>query len=209
MTPVSKAEFARSLCVSRAAVTQAVKRGKLIVLDDGRIDTDDRRVKAYVEKHRLGDDGKAAGQKRAHIAKKNADPSNHGKPSSNNGSGKRKSAALHDKNGDDEDADFEADTEQLLTKTLAEIQWKKTQIQLNLVRIAEKMGVLIHRDIVARKFAALDGEIKARILEIPKRAVPQMMAMTKSGATQQEITEYLNGEIADSIREAKKASKKS
>lgn len=204
---VTKAEFAKLLKVSRAAVTNATKRGTLPETDGG-IDVDNAKVKAYIKKHSLGADGYGREQKKARSAKSRSKPSgqknNNHRSSAGNGSSVPAVASTPAFGAAVEDQD----DEDVLNKILAEIRWKQTQIQLNTVRIGREMGILVHRDVIAKKYAALDGELRTRILDIPKRVTPKLMAMVRSGATEQEIVEYLNGEISDGIRAAKAASKK-
>ncbi len=159
---LTRAETARIKGTSRAAVTQAVKRGRLVSGSDKSIDTNHPTNRKYLK--RPPADGGKRGRSRPKL-------------------------------GVDSVV-----AKAIVDRRLKELQCQKLEID-NAVKRKELAPVLS----VTRTMADLGGILGVHFLHLPRRMVAQVVAMVKRGDPEQDIEQFIRGEISRGIENFKKA----
>lgn len=225
MAVVKKIDFARLAGVSRMAVTLGCRRGNLVSLPDGTMDTEDPTNKKYLDDSRkpgrrigkkagISGDGKSLKVRPVKTEKKPEHPE---KPERNPGKNQNKKPPLkilpmpdldvegrHPPRGMPEDA-----AGQMLNlkerKDMADIRLKNSQADRHVQARAERMGLLVLKSEVDKILAVLGAELRTRLLDMPRRITPQIVALVQSGSDAREIETLLDTEITDAVKHAKEA----
>lgn len=203
---VSRAEFARLAGVSKAAVTQGVKRGRIIPTPDGNIDPDHPTNVLYLDAQAV-----------------KTSPSSDPRPKSPKNPAKSRSRP---KRRPDPAVDLpDPDSVDLDDDTLDELDFdhpertvnqypdlasrdKAAAIMKRLVEIRrheqarrKEAGILIERDYVAQRLASFGEALRQQLLTTPKRIAAQTVARARSEG-ERAVEEYLADEIAAAIGRA-------
>jgi transcriptional regulator with XRE-family HTH domain len=183
---LTQREFADRAGVSKQAISKKVYAGSLVRGEDGKLDTEDPTNAEYLAGRN--------GATRAAVSDSGASE----KPEPASVDGLAKAHANGQSNAG------AVSTQQ--KKLEADIERVKSQTRLNVIKAAESVGQLIHRDVVQRAFAAFDGQLQNQFLSMPRRIAPQIMAMVQSGCSEQELVDYIAEEVQRGIEQAKEAS---
>lgn len=198
---LSRRQFAKLAGVSNVAVSAAVKRGALAVGEDDRLDPEHPQNAAYLErqKGRSGRQGKGGRR---------------GESKSKRPSGVRARAPKPADERSNEPSAAQPEPESAYhpelvfglqnQKDYEDIQLKRERRRLLVVQRAERLGLLVERSIVEQKLAALGAELNVRLLQLPRRISPQIVALVEAGKGGQ-VEQLLERELSDVIKRAKKA----
>lgn len=237
MAVVKKIDFARLAGVSRMAVTLGCRRGNLVSLPDGTMDTEDPTNKKYLDDSRkpgrrigkkagISGDGKSP-KVRSVKTEKNSEkseqpemkpksgPEKSEKPKRNPGKNQNKKPPLKILPMPDLDVEErqpprgmpEDAAGQMLNlkerKDMADIRLKNSQADRHVQARAERMGLLVLKSEVDKILAVLGAELRTRLLDMPRRITPQIVALVQSGSDAREIETLLDTEITDAVKHAK------
>ena len=200
---ITKSAFARLCGVSPAAITQAIARGAVVVGAHGRIDP---AQPINLEYRRALETRKHRGPQKAPAPKRVKPPAVVPFPS-DSGQAEQPNLPPAGGNGRDIDAQLEYVREIKDRKQEADIRRINASATKANVETATKMERLIERKIVGQYAGMLGAELRMRLVDLPARIAPQIVALVKSGADAMEIAKDLEAEIADAIRHAKEAAK--
>jgi phage terminase Nu1 subunit (DNA packaging protein) len=183
---VNKVTFAEIAGVGKASVTLSVQRGKLIENSDGFIDTENAINKAYIEKRNKKE--------------KQARPEKEQKKNTATKPPKIEQIDLPEP--DDIELPGEIDDQDQfdqMDKLAVEIRLKKAQAMRHELKYEQDKGFLIPVESVERAAAKVGSEIKIRLQDLPRRIIPRIFSLVKSGATDIDVQELLEREIDDGI----------
>jgi hypothetical protein len=206
----SLADFARIAKVSKPAVTQAVRRGKIIKGSDGKIDSDNPLNAAYL------------GEKLRDIPilprQKNQPPAEPSEPKAE----KPKSEKSKPPKGDavsppNHPTLSPAEREKMMregreslnldrSRKIADLDLKRRMAEGHAIRNAQRKGQLVERDLVRQRFNAFDASLKTNFRDMPRRVSAQIHAIAASGSAR-DVEAYLEREIGQAIARAVEASK--
>lgn len=177
MRPVGKSQLAQIAGVSPAAITKAIRAGRLTVLDDGKIDQDAADTVEYLS---------------AALERKRRDRATAtGTPKSRTPGGGRPALVKED--------DF------ILERRL-KIEDKKQVILKRKLDNAQKIGTVVLREDVERGIIGPIETTFVRLLtDLSKSLSGQIVPMVKGGATEEEIEVYIRGEHSALLKSLKKA----
>lgn len=184
MPRLTSAAFARAAKVSRPAVTQAVRRGKLVV-DAGLIDTDNPRNAAYLASSG-GNRKPTRPPRRPPPAPPAAAPGAAAPPPD--------SAPLP-----------EIDFGQIGPKERAEIRRINAQARASEAKLAREAGRVIERSRVQAALGRFGAALQDRLLTLGTRLGPKLEAVFDTGGRSAEIKATIDAEMADAIRAMKEA----
>lgn len=227
MAIISRAELAKVLGISRAAVTMGIKAGRLVSRSDGAIDTTNPTNAAYIK----GPRGPHGSKPRATPPPETSPAGKHErkkKPKKKPRGEHREPPAEIPEQGEyiDPDDDIESDPEGdsgegiksptdterkmdlVSRRTEAEIRLKNAQTERLLLHRAERLGLLVLKSDIDKMTSVLGQEIKTRLLDMPRRIVPQIYAMVESGQDSRAVEVYLDTELGDAIKHAKEAARR-
>ncbi len=175
---LSRAEFAKLCGISKPAVTKAEKTGRVVV-ENGRIDTDHEVNALFMEKLRQRRVIKAAlkAQEEGRGAAGGAPEPSGAAPSPISVAGKKVQL------------DAEYRLEQILTLRLKRLR---------------AVGRLLDRTEVERSLARFNAELEIRLLDLPRRLLPRLAALVKSGQ-EEEALRALEDEVSSALEHAKGA----
>ena len=204
MAKISMADFATLAGVSRAAITQAAKpknskTPRLALEADGTINTDLPLNAAYLKKGKREKPADTPAQAKARkSAREMVRQSDTVSPPSS------EAGATGGEGGKDDD-----DDEELLCKTLevAEEKLKYTRARrinaeadtrLKNLREAREKEITVLRELVQRKFSALDAAIKTNLRDLPRRINAQYHAVSLSEG-EAAAERYLESQISAAL----------
>lgn len=200
---ILKSAFAKLCGVTPAAITQAIARGVVVVGALNKIDPDQPINLEY--RRNL--------ETRRHRGPKKAPAPQKPKPKAvipfpvDSGQSDQPNLQPADGNGHDIDAHIAYVNKIRDRKQEADIRRINASATKANTETAAKMGRLVERKIVGQYAGILGAELRTRLVEMPKRIAPQIVALVKSGADVMEIVKDLEAEIADAIKHAKEAAK--
>ena len=183
MRPITKTDLSRLAGVSQAAVSKAVRQGKLPVLPDGTIDADAPECVAYISAR---DDRKKPPQKKA---KKN-------KPA------RVAPKAPPMPNVFDSDGEIGVATRKLAM----ELQRLSEQTQNMMLKNAQLEGKLVSRDVFESRIWNPTETFLARLLsDGVKTIVAKIMPMARNGETRQNCEIAVRKELSSLVKSFKAA----
>jgi hypothetical protein len=211
---ISCAAFAEIAGVSRSAISQAAKPKdgkppKLALQSDGTIDTDLPINAAYLKGRR---DKSTALKKSAEtpaqpkVKKTTRETIKKSDTVSPSASSPTESTSQDEPDDDDDEAIISATlevAEEKLKYTRARRINAEADTRLKNLREAEAKKVTIHRDIVRRKWAAMDAAIKTNFCDLPRRISSRLTAIATSEG-QAAVERYLEEQIGISLAKTKK-----
>jgi phage terminase Nu1 subunit (DNA packaging protein) len=184
MRPITKTDLSRLSGVSQAAVSKAVRQGKLPVLPDGTIDADAPECIAYISAR---DDRKKSPQKKTK---------------------KKKAARVAPKPPQPMPDVFDSDGEiGVATRKLAmELQRLSEQTQNMMLKNAQLEGKLVSRDVFESRIWNPTETFLARLLsDGVKTIVAKIMPMARNGETRQNCEIAVRKEISSLVKSFKAA----
>lgn len=214
MPRVSRSEYADLSGVSKAAITKAVKAGRLLVDSEDKIDTDNPLSLRYLDEQRARaareavilpstTTPKAAPQ----VPKTRRAPHIDRGPPAGSSERKPRGDTVSPPFGDSQRAGLSAEEIQKLKdlglgaltlkdeKDKADIALKRAQTRKHDLFLAERKKELILRDLVRRDYAAFDAALKANLMDFPRRASASLYALAMSGG-QKALEEGLERECS-------------
>lgn len=227
MAIISRAELAKVLGISRPAVTMGIKAGRLVSRSDGAIDTTNPTNVAYIKgprgphgsKPRVAPPASAApaGEHEKKKKPKKKPRGKHGTGSADKPDGEDsytdpdddiEESASDPDDGIKSPTDTERKMDLVTRRTEAEIRLKNAQTERLLLHRAERLGLLVLKSDIDKMTAVLGQELKTRLLDMPRRIVPQVYAMVESGQDSRAVEAYLDTELGDAIKHAKEAARR-
>ena len=202
---VNKITFADMAGISKPCVTLSIKRGKLEENAEGYIDTDAPLNAIYLATRRQK--GKAppvVGIRKPRPRKPAAQPPAAAPqpPRTKSHPVAVKSETIDAIDLDDPELPEAPDGEGVydqLDKIAAEIRYKNIMTKRNELKFEQDKGRVIQSELIERMAAKLNNEIKSRLQDLPRRVVPRLMAMVRSGSDDREIQSALEREIDDGL----------
>lgn len=208
MPPISRADLSRLAGVSKAAVTQAVKRRALASEADGSIDTDLPLNSAWIKAKRapkakpatlpLAEEAKfqAAALKRHFKAAEPPAPP-------------RDTESDADSRDEDErdtiQEILEANAEKLrFVRARRELAERDTAVRD--LRIAKEKGQLIPRELERRKWSTFDAALKTHLRDLPRRSAARIHALSLAEGPEA-VERYLEAEITQALARTVEAAK--
>lgn len=200
MAKILRSNLATALGISKAAISQAIKRGDLILGVDGYIDTEDPKNKTWIEgPHKRG---KAAAPAAPKVQAKRTPKK---KPIQDTVSPTASPADLAE-----DDPDLAEGLAEKLKAVVEEADEKRKYLvarrldieaatRLKAIKEDEEKGRLIERELVRRQWAQFDAALKTVFREMPRRIAAQVFAVAKSG-TARDVEAYLEREIGEGLR---------
>jgi hypothetical protein len=195
---VNRLTFADMAGVSRALVTQSIKRGALVALADGNLNTVDPVNAAYLGK-RKKIKGAPAEEKKPRAKKA---PAKKPEPKKKKEKVTTRIESLDgldipvDPVGDFDDVDEPQDQ---LAKISVDIRLKKAQAKRHELKYEQDKGNLIPVEVVERTAARFSSELKIRLQDLPTRIAPRLSALAKSGAEDVELIRAMESEIDSAL----------
>lgn len=221
MALLTRSQFAEAAHVSKPAVTKAVTAGHL-VLADGKLDTDHPTNADFLARHFVQEAQRVTilpgpGKRFKEIKpppKRKAAPSLHidiGPPPSS--SERREGDTVSPPTGDKKDRDPDdlmAKAAQSVgldtTKKRAQISLMQSQTRRHDLYLAEKKNELVPRDLVRRRYSALDAALKTHLRDMPRRIAAQLTALAASGgrpAVEKALEDEISAALACILQAAK------
>lgn len=218
---LSRSQFAEAAHVSKPAVTKAVTAGHL-VLTDGKLDTDHPTNADFLARHFVKEAQRVTilpgpGNRSKEIKpppKRKAAPLPHidiGPPSSS--SERRQGDTVSPPSGKGNERDPDGLLAQAVqsvgldtTKKRAQISLMQSQTRRHDLYLAEKKNELIPRDLVRRKYSALDAALKTHLRDMPRRISAQVTALAASGgrpAVEKALEDEISAALARILQAAK------
>jgi hypothetical protein len=193
MSVVTRAAFARLAGVSPAAITLGVRRSLLVPEADGRLDTEHPVNAAYLAEK----GGGAPAEKPAQ------------KPRARKPRAERRLPEPPPAVDDEEDGESAGALVSLKIKRAEADLHLKIERRLALEqRRLERERVLLEKQLVDQMIAVLGSQIKIRLLDLPRRITPQVVALVQSGQPTHEIEALLEREIGDAVKQSKEEAKR-
>lgn len=183
---LSKADWSKKYNCTRAAVTMAVKQGRLDCSLDGTLDERNKINQLWISKLK----------KKPQIEKEKKKVKN--EVVKENQKQKVKTIIL-----DNDDDDLDEQGLIYIKKTDAEVRYKREQIRAIKQKRLERLGVLIEKELVRRVFDSFAADLKLRLLGLPKVLSPRIISLVKSGEKENTIQGMLEDEISNAIKTAK------
>lgn len=215
---LNKATWAKQYEVSRAAVTLAVKSGKLVEGADGWLDDQDKTNREWIERRAAGKKAKPAAAQPARKEPKKttaaAKPTQPRPPAAARPK-KQREPKLPDPGEDLPDdppdlpdtPDLPATAEGIgslsIEKIKAEIKYKTEAAEAYRIKRLERLGLLVEREHVRQTLGRFNAELRIRLLEMPGTITPRLIAMARAGAAEHEVIGILEDEIAKAVDNAK------
>lgn len=185
---LTKADFSKRYGVTRAAVTMAVKQGRLKTTQDGNIN----------ESHAINQEWISSRKdKKIHPVKKKQKVKKPEEKKTVKEKVKTKRVLV-----DNNDDDLDDDSLVYLKKADAELRYKREQTRSVKQKRLESLGLLIERELVRQVFSKFSAEIKMRLLGMPKVMAPRIVAMVKSGEKNNTVQSLLEDEISKALNAA-------
>ena len=191
MARLTSAAFARAAHVSKPAITQAVKRGRL-VKDGELLDTDNPRNAAYL--------ASSGGRRKPTRPAKAATKS----PAKAAPGGDKPRAAAEAAGQDHVQEIFDL----LAPKERAEIRRINAQARAAEAKLAREVGRVVERERVQAALARFGAEMENRLLTLGTRLGPQLEALFDTGGRSAQVKAVIDVEMADAIRAMKAAAKR-
>jgi len=218
---LSRSQFAEAAHVSKPAVTKAVTAGHL-VLADGKLDTDNPINADFLARHYVQESKRVTilpgpGYRSKEIKpppKRKPTPSPHidiGPPplSSERRQGDTVSPPARSPKTKDPDNLLAQAVQSVgldTTKKKAQISLMQSQTRRHDLFLSEKKGELIPRDLVRRRYSALDAALKTHLRDMPRRISAQITALATSGG-RPAVEKALEDEISSSLARIVQAAK--
>lgn len=190
MPTITRSDFAKLAGVTRAAITQAVKRRTLASEADGTIDTE-----LPLNARWLAD--KRAGIKGPHPPKPAAPPKKPPTPPQ----APPGVVDTDDPEGDDTLGLMVEAQGEKLRLTRARRQQAEADTALKRIRESQLKRDLIPREVVRREQAQLDAALKTHLRDMPRRITAQIVALARSTG-EPEVEAYLEREISAALTAA-------
>jgi hypothetical protein len=196
---LTKADLSKKYGVSRAAVTMAVKQGRLKCGSDGNINEKDPVNEKWIDSRK---DKKTYTHKNT-TKKKPLKKKEKSKKEHEEKKKEEKKAIVKTVIVDNNDSDLDDGSQVYLKKADAEVRYKREQIRSVKQKRLERLGELVERDLVRQVIGKLGAEIKMRLLGMPKVMAPRIVALVKSGEKNKTVQSLLEDEISKALKAAK------
>ena len=202
MATLTRSQFADAAHVSKPAVTKAVTAGRIIVGTDGLIDTYNPVNSAYLAA-RMSADAQAPKPPPAKPAPSLLTEATKVRKDTVSLPPKVKAPPPED----DDIAGMAAESMSLDTrKKKSQIELMRAQTRNHDLRLAEKKNELVPRDLVRRRYSALDAALKTHLRDMPRRVSATLAALATSGG-RPAVEKALELEISSSLARILQAAK--
>ena len=196
MSILSVIELSQLVNLNRQAIYKAISQKHLTKRSDGKIDTTDRINAAWISAR---EEPKPKIKPCKPQKKKFTEPDFQDVPPGD---------LPLDTEPDDDPEDITGLEDLIEAEKKANIRLKHSQADRHVQALAERMGLLIPRELVEQQFARVGVEIKNRLIIGPKVWAPRVYSMIKAGSTEAEIRTWLEDEITASLASVKRTLEK-
>lgn len=212
MANLSRSQFAQAAHVSKAAVTKAVTAGRLLANSDGSLDTYNPLNAAFLAAHEQAHADEVVVLPGPGRRCKEIKPPPKSKRETRITEGPPPHSSEHKPAGDtvsppDDLVGKALEAVNLKTeKDKADIALKRAQTRRHDLVLSEKKGELIPRELVRRKYAALDAALKTNMRDMPRRIAASITALALSGgrpAVEQALEAEISAALDRVLREAR------